>query len=197
MSHRACENTEKLFCHFFFTLERDAIDDDTDDGINHNKNLPSNAQLHPIHIDTSYYYRLKNKYSGPHLALDVINDGSNYGLKMTPVSGNTGQFWRFVDLGDNVYSLRNRFLQNEYSLDIINDGTKTTPHMAKTGDYTGQRWHLARLNDGTAHLSNQFTRANMLLDVFSNTHVAHMSPKNVDYSGQHWSFVKIGKMEDY
>jgi len=163
---------------------------------NPNRDFTSNFRRSQSYIDTSYYYRLTNAYTGQNYALDV-RSGNNYGMKMFPVSSHPGQFWRFVPLGDNVYSLRTLFQKNGLSLDIVNDGINTKPYMAKTGDYSGQRWHLTRVNDGTFKLSNEFTGNNMALDIYKDNTVAHMSEKNGDYSGQHWTFVKIQKIEDY
>jgi len=158
--------------------------------------ITPDVEINPFNIDTTYYYRLTNTYTGPNLALDIINDGSNYGLTMSQVSDNTGQYWRFIDLGNNVYRLQTRFLKNKYSLDIVNDENKT-PHMAITGDFTGQYWHLTRFDDGTFKLNNDFTGKNMVLDVRGGTYIGYMSNINADYTGQHWMFKKIGKIANY
>ncbi|CAF1185332.1 unnamed protein product [Adineta steineri] len=160
--------------------------------------LPSHTNVEAGDIDTDYYYRLTDSYSGEKLALDVINDGQNYGLNMAPVADYTGQYWYFVHVRDNVYSLRTRFLGDAYSLDIINDGINNNkPHMAKTGHHTGQYWHLTRLIDGTYNLSNEFTGLNMALDISRNSHIVHMSAKKTDYSGQQWQLTKIGRIDSY
>jgi len=145
-------------------------------------------------IDTSYYYRLTNNFSGVSRALDVVNDARNYALKMAPIGQFTGQFWYFVHLGNNVYNLRTKFLGNKYSLDIVNDGVNDKPHMALTGNFSGQRWRLVRLNDGTFRFHNEFSGHKMFLDVARNTHVPRMFNNNVDYSGQHWTFNRLGKI---
>ncbi len=140
---------------------------------------------------------MTNAYSGRNLALDVENDGYNYALKMTPIGGYSGQFWRFIDSGNNAYYLRTLFLKDEYSLDIINDGINNKPHMTKTGYYSGQYWHLIPQNDGTFKLSNDFSGNNKFLDVYNNNHIAFMGTDDNDYSGQHWHLNKIGRIENY
>jgi hypothetical protein len=157
----------------------------------------SNIDKNPIYIDCSYYYRMMNTYSGPLLALDVDSNGSTYAVKMASISDDAGQYWRCIHLGNNDYNLRTRFLKDQYSLDIVNDGTNTKPHMAKSGGYTGQRWHFTRQDDGTFKLSNDFTGNSKFLDVYSNIQFGQMSNSNVDYTGQHWTFKKIGKVADY
>jgi hypothetical protein len=167
-------------------------DNDDDDGSNQHKKVKLNENV----IDSSYYYRLTNDYSGRQFALDVQNDGRNYALKMAPIADYTGQFWRFIHLGNHVYKLQTRFLKNAYSLDIVNDRNARNdkmPHMAKTGDYTGQRWHLLRLEDGTFRLSNEFTGNNLYLDinVKSTKPVMSINDEDIINAGQHWSFTKI------
>jgi hypothetical protein len=145
-------------------------------------------------IDTTFYYRLRNNYSGRNRALDVVNDGRDYALKMAPVGDYSGQFWYFVRLGHNVYNIRCRFLGDAYSLDIFNDGTNDKPHMAKTNDVTGQRWHFLHLSDGTFRLYNDFSGNRRFLDVYRDTHIPHMYNNDVDYSGQHWFFTKTERI---
>ncbi len=69
--------------------------------------------------------------------------------------------------------------------------------MAITGDFTGQYWHLIRLDDGTFKLNNDFMGKNMVLDVRGGTYIGYMTNINVDYTGQHWMFKKIGKIANY
>jgi hypothetical protein len=65
----------------------------TDDGTEQNGYYNPNNEINSMGIDSSYYYRLTNAYSGRRLALDVENDGSNYALKMpaTAVAGDQGR----------------------------------------------------------------------------------------------------------
>lgn len=183
-----------ILFHFFFAL--DDFDSDSDSSET-NVNFGSNIGVSPIHIDPSYYYRLTNAYSGQNLALDIVNDGRNYALKMTPISDHSGQFWTITHLGNDAYKLQTLFLKYRYSLDIVNDGVNNKPHMAETGDFAGQYWHLTPQNDGTFKLSNEFSGNNKFLDVYRNNGVAFMGNNNNDYSGQHWRLHKIRKINNY
>jgi immune inhibitor A len=128
--------------------------------------------------------------------LDVENNGRDYAVHMVPISDKTGQFWRFIPLGNNVYRLQTKFLKNAYSLDIVNDknsGNDKMPHMANTGDYSGQRWHLLRQSDGTYRLFNDFTGNRRFLDVRAKSSRLRM---NIDRdgevdAGQHWTLSEI------
>ncbi|CAF3736233.1 unnamed protein product [Adineta steineri] len=147
-----------------------------EDNIKQTRDLTSDVAIERDGFDTSYYYRLKNRESGMELALDVKNDGKLYELNMKPISRNTGQFWQFVHLGENIYKLQTRFLGNKYSLDINpNSKDKNIPHMAKTALVTGQRWWISRLTDSTYTLSNEYNGVSWAMDISSSKNLETVS----------------------
>src|SRR5437660_6835330 len=107
-------------------------------------------------IDTSFYYRLTNKFQGPGQSLDVQTDGSGR-LKMAPSADFSGQHWRLFQVGAGKYALRTAYLGECFSLDIINDSKKETPWLNATGNFSGQSWTLAPWDAKTYKLWNDFT----------------------------------------
>src|SRR5262245_9073353 len=104
-------------------------------------------------LDTSFYYRLTNKFQGPSQSLDVHSDGSKR-LKMAPSANFSGQRWRLIDLGGSKCALRTEYLGECFSLDVINDGKNQTPWLNQTGNFTGQSWTLTPWGDGSYKLWN-------------------------------------------
>lgn len=145
-------------------------------------------------VDTSYYYRLTNDYTGLSKALDVIPDGSG-ALQIADAGAFSGQYWRFVRLFDGPkYALRTLYLGDAFSLDVINDqGTDSRiVHLAATGAYTGQYWTLTAWGDGSYRLSNDFTGLDKHLDVYNDTLQPMLDTGN--HSGQHWRLSQIEKI---
>lgn len=89
-------------------------------------------------FDTSFYYRLTNKFQGPNQSLDVHSDGSRR-LKMASTANFSGQHWRLIDLGNGKFALRTEYLGDCFSLDVINDGANDKPWLNTTGNFSGNK----------------------------------------------------------
>jgi len=145
-----------------------------------------------VSIDTTYWYRLTNNYSGPNKAIDTFPNGT---IEIAAAGDFSGQYWRFVPLATGPkYALRTLYLGDGYSLDVYNDnGTSSRiVYLAATGDYSGQYWTLNTWADGTYRLSNDFTGLTKHLDVYSDTLQPMLDTD--DHSGQHWHLNKIQKI---
>ena len=142
-------------------------------------------------LDTSFYYRLTNKFQGPGQSLDVHSDGSRR-LKMASTANFSGQHWRLVDLGNGKYALRTEYLDDCFSLDVINDVAKDKPWLNTTGNFTGQFWSLTPWGDGSYKLSNDFTGAGKSLNVFAQSFELFMGTG--DHSGQHWVLTPLTRI---
>jgi hypothetical protein len=142
-------------------------------------------------LDTSFYYRLTNRFQGPGESLDVHSDGSRR-LKMAPTADYSGQYWKLVDLGSGKYALRTDYLGDCFSLDVINDGKNETPWLYATGKYSGQSWSLAPWGDGTFKLWNDFTGSGKSLNVYAGSFEPFVGTG--DHSGQHWVLTPIRKI---
>ena len=142
----------------------------------------------------SQWYRLTNAFTGPNLALDVVNDNgsASSGVLQMSASGNfSGQYWQltpYTTSSSSTYALFTMFLGINKRLDVYgNDATK--PHLADAGDYSGQIWTISPWGDGTWQLSNQYSGSGLHLDTYSDTKVPFMG--DGDHSGQHWTFTFI------
>jgi M6 family metalloprotease-like protein len=142
-------------------------------------------------FDTSFSYRLTNRFLGPGQSLDVRSDGSCR-LKMAPTGDYSGQHWRLVARSGGRYALQTSYLGECFSLDVINDGTNTTPWLAVTGNYSGQYWTLTPWGDGTYRLTNDFTGPQRSLDTYSDTHDPFLDTG--DHSGQHWTLTALDRI---
>jgi len=142
-------------------------------------------------FDTSFYYRLTNKFQGPNQSLDVHPDGSRR-LKMAPTGDFSGQHWRLVDLGNDKFALRTEYLGDCFSLDVINDGANDKPWLNTTGNFSGQFWTLTPWGDGSYKLSNDFTGLGKSLNVFAQSFEPFVGTG--DHSGQHWVLNQLTKI---
>ena len=142
----------------------------------------------------SQWYRLTNAYTGPNIALDVVNDNGTASsgiLQMAPSGNFSGQYWQLIpypSASSNTYALFTSFLGPNKRLDVYgNDATK--PHLSDAGNYSGQIWTISPWGDGTWRLWNQFSGSSLHLDVYSDTKVPFMG--DGDHTGQHWTFTPI------
>ena len=142
-------------------------------------------------LDTSFYYRLTNKFQGPGQSLDVHSDGSRR-LKMAPTADFSGQHWRLIDLGSGKYALRTQYLGECFSLDVINDGANDKPWLNTTGNFTGQSWSLTQWADKSFKLSNDFTGSGKSLNVRAQSFEPFVGEG--DFSGQHWVLTQLKKI---
>ena len=142
----------------------------------------------------SQWYRLTNAFTGPNLALDIINNNgpaSSGVLHMAPSGNFSGQYWQLTPYSSpscDTYALFTMFLGPDKRLDVFgNDETK--PHLADAGNFSGQSWTIYPWRDGTWQLWNQYTGSRLHLDVYGDTKVPFMS--DGDHNGQHWTFTPI------
>jgi hypothetical protein len=87
-------------------------------------------------------YRFTNDFSksskGDPLCLDIINDGKNNKLIMSPCGNYSGQQWTYQN-----NKLQNNFSGQQSCLDIVNDGENNKLIMSPCGNYSGQQWHMS------------------------------------------------------
>ena len=142
----------------------------------------------------SQWYRLTNAFTGPNLALDVVNDNgtaSSGALQMSPSGNFLGQYWQLTPYpspSSGTYALFTLFLGANKRLDVYGNDA-TMPHLADAGDHSGQIWTISPWGDGTWQLSNQFSGSGLHLDTYSDTKVPFMG--GGDDTGQHWTFTFI------
>jgi hypothetical protein len=86
------------------------------------------------------FVRLRTRFTGADMCLDVVNDGTNDQVHMAPCANVTGQQWHMDQTGPGQ-SLRlwNQFTGPGKCLDIVNDGSGRV-QLASCGDYSGQYW---------------------------------------------------------
>ena len=146
----------------------------------------------------SQWYRLTNAFTGPNIALDIINDNgtaSSGVLQMAPSGNFSGQYWQLVPFpsgSTNTYALYTLFLGPNKRLDVYGDDV-TKPHLADAGNFAGQIWNIIPWGDGTWQLWNQYSGSRIHLDVYSDTKVPFLG--DGDHSGQHWTFTPISSLE--
>lgn len=142
------------------------------------------------------WYRLTNGYTGPTLALDVINDGTHNDpakglLNMATVGNFTGQHWNFVERSEGKYEVSTWFLGTNRALNVYGNNM-TTPHLALARNFSGQRWNLTLIRGTTYKLSNDYSGPDLHLDVKSDTRIPYLSTG--DHTGQYWDFTEIRDM---
>ena len=138
----------------------------------------------------SQWYRLTNAFTGPNVALDIVNDNgtaSSGVLQMSPSGNVSGQYWQltpYPSTSSTTYALFTLFLGANKRLDVYSNGT--TPYLADAGNHSGQVWTISPWGDGTLLLWNQYSGSAFHLDTYSDTKVPFMG--DGDHTGQHWTF---------
>jgi hypothetical protein len=142
----------------------------------------------------SQWYRLTNAFTGPNLALDVVNDNgsASSGVLQMSSSGNfSGQYWQLTPYptsSSSTYALFTMFLGANKRLDVYGNDA-TMPHLGDAGNYSGQIWTISPWGDGTWQLWNQYSGSGLHLDTYSDTKVPFMG--DGDHTGQHWTFTLL------
>ena len=145
-------------------------------------------------LTPSQCYRLTNSYTGPNIALDVVNNNgtSSTGILKMATSGRfSGQYWQltpYPSASSNTYALFTLFLGANKRLDVYGDDA-TKPHLADAGNYSGQIWTISPWGNGTWMLWNQYSGSRLHLDVYGDTKVPFMG--DGDHTGQHWTFTPL------
>ncbi|MBL9020327.1 MAG: ricin-type beta-trefoil lectin domain protein [Myxococcales bacterium] len=94
-----------------------------------------------IPTDSLGYYRIKNRSLGYEACLDIIADGVNDKVRMSPCTNISGQFWRLAPTSDpTYYQLKSMWLGTGKCLGIINDGVNDKVRMETCANVSGQMW---------------------------------------------------------
>jgi hypothetical protein len=96
------------------------------------------------------FVRLKTRFTGADMCLDVVNDGNNSQMHMAPCANVTAQR-RHMDQTSSGLGVRlwNQFTGQGKCLDIVNDGSGRV-HLASCSDYSGQYWNKRNVRNRKA-----------------------------------------------
>lgn len=87
-------------------------------------------------------FQLRNEQF-PGKVLDVINDGTNNQLTLTPFNSYAGQFWKLTaNQAGNFYRINSIWQGDGKSLDVVNDNSKDKIILGPSGNFSGQFWKL-------------------------------------------------------
>src|SRR5215470_1441796 len=89
---------------------------------------------------------LRNRFTGSASCLDILNDGQNDKLRLTPCGNFSGQQWIVARRSDGTFQFRTEFTGQNRCLDIINDGQNNRLRMAPCGSFSGQQWIIISEN---------------------------------------------------
>ena len=147
-------------------------------------------------IDTNYYYRLTTQWLGDGKALDVVNDGANNKIHLTQAANVTGQYWRFIPLGNGYYKMTTQWLGEGKALDVINDGKNNRLHMTNSANYSGQSWKITSMGNGFFRLTTQWQGDGKSLDVINDgrNNQLQLAPTG-SYSGQFWKLTALAPVQ--
>jgi hypothetical protein len=94
------------------------------------------------------FVRLRTRFTGADMCLDVVNDGNNDQVHMASCANVTGQQWHLDQTGPGPgVRLWNQFTGQGKCLDIVNDGSGRV-QLASCGNYSGQYWSRRRVRHG-------------------------------------------------
>jgi len=124
--------------------------------------LNLNDKIDEILISNNYNYRMTNEYIGKNLALEAIDKNNASAIIMAPINNNPGQYWRIVQLENNVYSLHNRLFNDSYSAEIIDDEMFMKLRMAPTRNSREQHWCLFSMSN---HPNQQYWNLTRITEI--------------------------------
>ena len=135
--------------------------------------------------DATAISKFSNMFSGKDKCLDIVNDGQNNKLIMSPCGNFSGQQWSKIN-NKSHYTFKNNFSGSEKCLDIVNDGQKNKLIMSPCGISTGQQWNQSR-NGSYYSFKNNLSGNDKCLDIVNDgqNNQLIMSPCG-NYSGQQW-----------
>src|SRR5262245_58408166 len=118
--------------------------------------------------DPNFFYRLSTQFRGTDMSLDVFNGGpKNNMTRLERFQDVSGQYWRFVPVGDGSFRLTTMFRGSGMCLDIFNGGPNNNqPHLQPCQNFSGQFWNI-KTDGNWVRLTTKFRGPGMCLDIFN------------------------------